>query len=306
MPDTERNLNERGNQPDGWNTPQLYWDMLKERPERFEEMAASYKSPDLCMEAVKLDGYNLEFVPEGLKTKEMCREALTASPDLGYGDFVILAHVPFSDVCLEGIKHFENGLDMMDIATVLRPEVIDKELAEYLVGKDGCCLSRIPLHLQTEELALKAVSVSGNEVFGYLTVREDLKTDKMYLAGMENSDYQSYLHIPERHRTPEICLVAGKLYPDLFELRPDTIPQKVKDGCNVYTLNGMLEKATGMKFEIEQVKRFYEGEAMPVKSFITPEGTRKNQEVHFDKNKKEFFFKPLVISEQKKKGIKMG
>lgn len=306
MPDTERNLSERSNQSDGWNTPQLYWDMLSERPERFQEMSVNYKSPNLCMEAVRLDGYNLEFVPEGLKTKEMCREALTASPDLGYEDVVILAHVPFPDVCLEGVKHFENGLDMIDIATVLRPEVINKELANYLVEKDGCCLSRIPVHLQTEELALKAVAVSGNEALRYLTVREDLKTEQVYLTGMENSSYQYFLHIPERHRTPEICLVAGKLYPDLFELRRDAIPQKVKEGCNVYTLNGMLEKATGMKFEVEQVKRFYDGEPMPVKSFITPEGIQKNQEVRFDKDKKEFFFKPLVISEQKKKGIKMG
>ncbi|WP_277638460.1 DUF4116 domain-containing protein [Bacteroides graminisolvens] len=299
-------MSKKSSQPDGWNIPQSYWNMLRSDSESFREIPTEHKSPNLCMEAVKSNGYNLEFVPEDLKTKEMCREALTTSPDLGYGDFVILAHIPFSDVCLEGIKHFENGLDMMDIATVLRPEVIDKELAEYLVDKDGCCLSRIPPHLQTEELALKAVSISGNEVFGYLTVREDLKTDKMYLAGMENSDYQSYLHIPERHRTPEICLVAGKLYPDLFELRPDVLPQKVKEGCNVYTLNDILEKATGMKFEVEQVKQFYEGEAMPVKSFITPEGVQKNQEVRFDKDKKEFFFKPLAVSEQKKKGLKMG
>lgn len=306
MPDTERNISDRGNQSDGWKISKLYWSMLRSDPESFREIPTEYKSPSLCMEAIKLDGYNLEFVPEGLKTKEMCREALTASPDLGYEDVVILAHVPFPDVCLEGVKHFENGLDMMDIAAVLRPEVIDKELAEYLVGKDGCCLSRIPLHMQTEELALKAVAVSGNEALRYLTVREDLKTEQVYLTGMENSSYQSFLHIPERHRTPEICLVAGNLYPDLFKLRSDVLPKKVKEGCNVYTLNGMLEKATGMKFEVEQVKRFYDGEPMPVKSFITPEGIQKNQEVRFDKNKKEFFFKPLVISEQKKKKIKMG
>ena len=89
------------------------------------------------MEAVKAWGYNLESVPEGLKTKEMCREAFDASPDLGYEHCAILAYIPFPDVCLDMLKDSIGGPEMTDLASALRPEVIDKEIADFLVGQDG-------------------------------------------------------------------------------------------------------------------------------------------------------------------------
>ena len=288
---------------DGWNVPEKYWEMLKESPENFCDIPAEYRSPALCMAAVKAWGYNLESVPEGLKTKEMCREAFEASPDLGYEHCAILAYIPFPDVCLEKLKDNVGRLDMTDLASALRPEVINKEIADFLVGLDGHCLSYIPIHLQTEELAIQAVSVSGNQVLHSRNVREDLKTEKVYLAGMAEDCYQSYLHIPYSKVTPEICLVASKMYPSLFQTRPDMLPAHIKNGCNLYTLNKMLERATGEKYEVEQVKKLYNGGTIQAKSFITPGGTLKNQEVRFNKDKKEFSFQPL--KQEKKKGLKI-
>lgn len=291
--------------PDGWNVPEKYREMLKEDCEKFCDIPIEYKSPDLCMEAVKAWGYNLEFVPEGLKTKDMCREALAASPDLGYEHCVILAYIPYPDVCLEGLKDNEHGHDMDEFAQILRPEVIDKDIADYLVERDGCCLSHIPLHLQTEELALKAVLESGNQALSYTTIREDLKTEKIYLAGMGEDCFQSYLHIPEHKRTPEICLAAKKLYPDLFAKRPEVLPTHIKTGCNIYTLNKMLEKATGENYSVEQTKQLYNGEALQVKNFITSNGVLKNQEVRFNKEEERFLFTPLKQEQKKNKGLKL-
>lgn len=136
----------------------------------------------------------------------------------------------------------------------------------------------------------------------YNTVREDLKTEKMYLAGMGEGCFQSYLHIPEQKRTPEICLVAEKLYPQLFEKRPEVLPERVKTGCNIYTLNKTLEGATGKKYGVEEVKRLYNGGTLRAERFITPGGTLRNQQVHFDKDKKEFSFSPLKREQKKRLG----
>lgn len=298
-----KNKMEENNKLNKSKVQKEYQEMIIEDPESFCNIPVEYKSTDLCMDAVKSWGYNLEFVPEGLKTREMCRNALISSPDLGYGDYVILAHVPFSDVCLEGIKKFENGLDIMDVVCVLRKEVIDEKIANYIVGQDGCCLGIIPLQIQSEELALKAVAVSGNQALGYTTIREDLKTEKIYIAGMEQECFQSYLHIPEHKRTPEICLVAEKLYPDLFAKRPEVLPAHVTTGCNIYTLSKILERATGEKYNINQVKGLYNGEKLQAKKIITPNGVLKNQEVHFDKDRQEFFFHPM--KQEKRQGLKM-
>lgn len=257
------------------------------------------------MEAVKAWGYNLEFVPEGLKTKEICREALVASPDLGYEHCIILAYVPYPDICLEGMKNNQGGVDIVELAHMLRPEVIDKDIADYLVGRDGCCLAYIPLHLQTEELALKAVSESGNQALTYTTVREDLKTDKVYIAGMEKDCFQSFLHIPEYKRTPEICLIAEKLYPELFVKRPEVVPQHIRTGCNLYTLNKTLERATGEKYSSEQVKALYSGGTLSAKSFITPDGILRNQVVRFNKEDERFLFSPLKQDQKRSKGLKL-
>lgn len=249
---------------------------------------------------IKENGYNLRHVPMGMRTPEICRLAFFSSQDLGYDHCGILQHIPYPEVCLEALRDSAGKVDMIDLARMLRPETINKEVAEFLVGHDGCCLSCVPLHLQTEELALKAVSVSGNQAMVYNTVREDLKTEKVYLAGMDEGTFQSYLHIPERKRTPEICLVAEKLYPHLFVKRPEVLPEHVKTGCNVYTLGKALEGATGKKYEVDEVKRLYNGGTLRAERFITPDGTLKNQQVRFDKEKKEFSFQPL------KKELKKG
>lgn len=258
---------------------------------------------DLYNAIVKENGHNLQHIPEGMKTPDMCRTAFFASQDLGFDHCVILNYIPYPEICLVGLKDSLNGPDMISLAQTLRPETIDKEIAGFLVEHDGCCLSCIPVHLQTEELALKAVSVSGNQALGYTTVREDVKTEKVYLAGMGEDCFQSYLHIPEQKRTPEICLVAEKLYPQLFKEKPEVVPDHVKTGCNLYTLGKTLEGATGKKYDVDEVKRLYNGGTIHAESFITPGGLMKDRLVRFDKDKKEFSFSPM--KQQQRKGFRI-
>lgn len=47
-----------------------------------------------CADAVREFGWSLEHVPENMKTPEMCRRALEASAELGYGHLALLHHIP--------------------------------------------------------------------------------------------------------------------------------------------------------------------------------------------------------------------
>lgn len=57
-----------------------------------------------CADAVREFGWSLEHVPEDMKTPEMCRRALAASAELGYGHLALLHHIPFAEVCMEAIR----------------------------------------------------------------------------------------------------------------------------------------------------------------------------------------------------------
>lgn len=87
-----------------WHVPEKYHAQVREKPETFYNVPHEYRSPQLCLEAVRGWGYNLGIVPEEMKTREMCREAFNASPDLDYGHCAIIGFMPFADVVLECLK----------------------------------------------------------------------------------------------------------------------------------------------------------------------------------------------------------
>ena len=149
-----------------------------------------------------------------------------------------------------------------------------------------------------------AVRTSGNAALLHRSVREDIKTEKVYMAGMEEDCFQSFLHIPPDRRTPEICLVAEKLYPDVVRARPDSIPEAVRNGCNIYTLGNLLEKACGERFDAGTVKRVYEGKPLRVKQFTTPTGVMNDTVIRFSKENSRFQYDQPHKNRMIKRGMK--
>ena len=56
-----------------------FWEELVENPRQIASMPEDEKTYDVCLFVVRLDGRLLEYVPEELKTEEMCRTALVAT-----------------------------------------------------------------------------------------------------------------------------------------------------------------------------------------------------------------------------------
>lgn len=105
-------------------------------------------------------------------------------------------------------------------------------------------------------------------------------------------------------RTPEICLVAEKLYPNVVRARPDSIPEAVRNGCNIYTLGRLLEKACGEKFDADTVRRVYEGKPLRVKQFTTPTGVMNDTVIRFSKESSRFQYEQPHKSNMIKRRMK--
>lgn len=277
--------------------------LFKENEDLFKMLPKDCLTPELCMIAVKADGYNLEFVPEGLKTKDMCREALSASPDLGGLDAEILAHIPYPDVCLDEMKDYATFVNCLELIRMLRKEVITPEIADFAVAQNGHCLAAIPLHLQTEALACQATLTSGNSALLSTTIKDDIKTETAYRNGLVQDLFQSFLYIPEDKRSPGLCLTALKMFPEQVNLHPNVIPDNVRNGCNVFSLNLQMEQCTGEKFSNTQMANFYDGKPLKVRHFQMLNNQLSNILVKFDKNKEEFSFTSLSQKQKKTRRI---
>ena len=120
---------------------------------------------------------------------------------------------------------------------------------------------------------------------------------------MDKNVPESFLNIPPDKRSAGICLQAEKWYPELLKKQPELIPDIVRNSCNVYSLNHKMEQCTGTKFSVVQIKKLYDGKALPVKEIWTPKGVMKDVAVSFDKRLKEFNFSP--VRQIKRKGIKL-
>lgn len=60
------------------------------------------RTAEVCRAAVEEDGWQLENVPEEMKTPELCRKALETEAGFG-NDFHrgLVQHIPFVEVCME-------------------------------------------------------------------------------------------------------------------------------------------------------------------------------------------------------------
>lgn len=255
-----------------------YQDETENGDYSLERLCRFERTSEKCMTAVRQDGWELAHVPEEVKTPEMCRLALDNSADLAYENLELLHYVPFPDICLEYIKA-NNGcgdVELPEVLSALAPGVIDSRIADYAIEQDGRCLGVLPAHLQTVERAEKAVKEAGTEALAGEKVRAELKTEGLYRKCAEHS-WMSFALLPKAERSPEICLLAAKLYPQETAKRPDLIPESVKNGCNVYSLCKMMEARTGEKFTYQQMTDFYNGKPLNVRRMEMPDGYRKTR-----------------------------
>lgn len=268
-------------------------------------MCRHERTAEVCRAAVEEDGWQLENVPEEVKTPELCRKALETEAGFGNDFYRGLVHyIPFAGVCMEVLKEcHENCPDeLYGVATAIRPEVMNDEIADFLLPLNGKCLGILPVHLQTPERVMVAVETSGMSAIEGGGVPKNLLTPEVYVMCAAHSR-ESFTMIPWAERSPEVCLMARTRYPELVEKQPELVPESVHNQDSIYTLNNLMEGLTGEKFSYRQMTDFYNGKPMNVKRMDTPDGVQKDKAVKFDKETGDFSFSD--IRQERKRGLKM-
>ena len=166
------------------------------------------RTAEVCRAAVEEDGWQLENVPEEMKTPELCRKALETEAGFG-NDFHrgLVQHIPSPEVCMEVLKECRenNPEELYGVAVAIRPEVMNGEMADFLLPLDGRCISILPVHLQTPERVRVAVETSGMSAVGRGGVPKSLLTPDVYVRCAAHSR-ESLMMIPWAERSPEVCL----------------------------------------------------------------------------------------------------
>ena len=157
------------------------------------------RTAEVCRAAVEEDGWQLENVPEEMKTPELCRKALETEAGFG-NDFHrgLVQHIPFAEVCMEVLKECRenNPEELYGVAVAIRPEVMNGEMADFLLPLDGRCISILPVHLQTPERVRVAVETSGMSAVGRGGVPKSLLTPDVYVRCAAHSR-ESLMMIPD-------------------------------------------------------------------------------------------------------------
>ena len=262
------------------------------------------RTAEVCRAAVEEDGWQLENVPEEVKTPELCRKALETEAGFGNDRFRLVQHIPSPEVCMEVLKECSKVCpeELYGVAASIRPEVMNGEMADFLLPLDGRCISVLPVHLQTQKRVLVAAETSGMSAVGRGGVPKSLLTPEVYVRCAAHSR-ESLMMIPWAERSPEVCLMAKTKYPDWVRNHPEFVPESVHNQDSVYTLNSLMESLTGEKFSYRQMTDFYNGKPLEVKRMETPDGVQKDKAVKFDKETGKFSFSD--IRQERKRGLKM-
>ena len=150
-----------------------------------------------------------------------------------------------------------NPEELYGVAVAYRPEVMNGEMADFLLPLDGRCISILPVHLQTPERVRVAVETSGMSASGVAECRKAAHARcvcqvRRPQPGVADDD-------PWAERSPEVCLMAKTLYPDWVRNHPEFVPESVRNQDSIYTLNSLMESLTGEKFSYRQMTDFYNG-----------------------------------------------
>jgi hypothetical protein len=137
----------------------------------------------VSMVAVLHSGHNLEYVPEAVINKAICRAALS-SKDV---DCTILPHIPYHDVQKEGIQKFAGNTPAFVLYSFT--DIKDAKTAQEAVKADAYCIQLVPDKLLTKELCKIALQSPNADDFikkfvskrfpALLKTEQMLKNEKM-------------------------------------------------------------------------------------------------------------------------------
>lgn len=106
-----------------------------------------------------------------------------------------------------------NPEELYGVAVAIRPEVMNGEMADFLLPLDGRCISVLPCTCQTQKRVLVAAETSG--MSAHPGVAECRKAcSRRSVCQVRRPQPGVAVMIPWAERSPEVCLMATTKFPD--------------------------------------------------------------------------------------------
>ncbi|MDR0506855.1 MAG: hypothetical protein LBH32_08590 [Dysgonamonadaceae bacterium] len=124
------------------------WDIKKvlENKNYYSSLPERHRTAAVSTVAVLASGHNLEYVPEAVLNKGICRAALNSKNV----DCTVLPHIPYHDVQKEGIQKFSKDTPAFVLYSFA--DIRDAQMAQNAVKADAYCIQLVPEKLLTKDL----------------------------------------------------------------------------------------------------------------------------------------------------------
>ncbi|GHV96351.1 hypothetical protein AGMMS50293_26710 [Spirochaetia bacterium] len=167
-----------------------------------EFVSNDLKTPELCLEAVRKDGYatTLQYVDKNLQTSEILRSAIMGADGWRAGYVLSLAAETLKTPELCRLAAQKSGGALASIPDALRTA----EICRLAVQDEGFYLKDVPEELRTPELCRLAVEKNGDAI---IYVPNDLLTPELCLAAVQQSRL-AIRKIPPYLRSAEVWHTA--------------------------------------------------------------------------------------------------
>jgi hypothetical protein len=124
---------------------------IAENENYYPSIPERHRTEAVSTVAVLASGNNLEYVPEAVMNRDICRAALCAKD----ADCTLLSRIPFSDVQKEAIQKFSANTPAFVLYSFA--DITDAKMAQNAVKADAYCLQLVPNKLLTPELCKMAL-----------------------------------------------------------------------------------------------------------------------------------------------------
>ena len=156
----------------------------------------------VSLAAVTANGNNLEYVPENVINKEICRAALGSKE----AECTILPDIPFPDIQKEGIQRF-NDVPAFVLYSFI--DISDTPTALNAVRGDAYCLQLVPDRLITADLCKTALQhpEADKKVLGFIPERfqnnpdvRKMAEEKFGSSPAQKEERQKEISLPEKKK----------------------------------------------------------------------------------------------------------
>lgn len=213
-----------------------------------------------CLQAVESSPFALEFIPENYRDQTIWETAVKyLNPIFHEYGYEFLRYINSSDIFLQLLPRLSDKFDLFNIIQAVPQSIINKEIAEWIIAKEGSYFGMLPKALQSEELFTKALKQRDYLIDEIQGIRPELLTYQI-LEKLVKTNRLFFHRLPSDMKTPELCVLQQHQHPEYMKHYP--VPEQIKNTNNVYSIYSKILQNTGFDLSLDQIQKIMSGEKL--------------------------------------------